>query len=158
MILVKYSEIFLPLNPNKKICKIIDIIHFLLIFFYNFIFPFEFSFRISFFKSLNISRKTEENVLLYSTIFFFLNIILSFNKSYYKGGFLITKRSKIIKHYIRNILIIDILGFLPFIFTYFNAFLEIIHFFKMIFLIKYLCVGKIFKKFIFFFFYIFKLY
>lgn len=136
----KLQKYFRILDPYENVRIFWDILHIILIFFLFFYVPLLIAFVEFHPWELNVSR--------FSTIFFLLDIIISFNTAYFKKGVVHTTRKKIMIFYLKNHLFLDLITIAPIATPYFlNAFttygdilmmsgLKITHIFYLIFYLR----------------------
>ena len=93
-------------HPYQNIKLLWDILHLCIILLWFFYIPLLLAF--------DDSRELELTAVIFSTMFFSLDILLNFNTAYFKNGILQRKRSKIFKNYLRKRLFYDIITFAPF--------------------------------------------
>lgn len=72
-----------------------------------------FIYSLHIFYSFDTNNLVIKILLIYSIFYFIFEIILNFNKGFYKSGKLITDKNKILKRHINNTLLYDILAIIP---------------------------------------------
>lgn len=84
-----------------------DIAAFLIIFYQSLTIPFFLAFEVT---DLTIWKKIE----IFITVFFFMDILLSFNTAYYQGGSIVASRKEISRNYLKYWFWIDMLSTFPY--------------------------------------------